>query len=619
MSSLAEAVAAHKSGDLARAEQIYRGILKRERQNFDANNLLGTLCCQQERFTDGLPFLERAVKLRPQSTGALVNLGHALVGTGRYEEAETAYRKALSQAPAELPAWRALARLLVRSSRIVEAETLLQEAKRNLPGSAELLAELGELQAAAGKVEPAIDSLRQALSLAPRHARALRQLAICRASVGNYIDSIPVLESIPPDADVLLALARAYRVAQRPEEALKAIQRLETISPDRLDAKIVRANLLSDLGRGDEANAAFRTLLSSPGVAPEAFYGLALAGAIEAGSDEEAHLIQLAESPPAEPEARRLIHFAAGHVRDRNGDHDGAFAFYDAAHQADAVKFDAESYLSFVDHMIAVFDKTFVKSLARHGSEDRRPVFIVGMPRSGTSLVEQILSAHPAVGGAGELEEIRYIARSLGFSHSDPSRFTRQMAIASPIQIAGSAAFYLKALDQRVGDAQRVTDKMPHNFELLGLIGILFPRSRVVHCQRDPLDTCVSIYSHNLGQAHAYAADLATLGTYYRSYKRLIDHWCAVLDGHILSVTYEDLVHSPEREVARLLEFLELPWDDRCLDFHKNERSITTFSRQQVRQPIYSSSIGRWKRHAHHLGKLMDALRTPETSVGYKD
>ncbi len=619
MSSLAEAVAAHKSGDLARAERIYRGILKRERQNFDANNLLGTLCCQQERFSDGLPFLERAVKLKPQSTGALVNLGHALAGMGRYEEAESAYRKALSQEPAELPACRALARLLMRSNRTVEAETLLREAIRYLPGNADLLAELGELQAAVSKVEPAIESLRQALSLAPRHAKALRQLAICRAAVGNYIDSIPVLESIPADADVLLALARAYRVAQRPDEALKAIQRLETISPDRLDAKIVRANLLSDVGRDDEANGAFRSLLSSPGVAPEAFYGLALAGAIETGSNEEARLMQLAESPPAESEARRLIHFAAGHVRDRNGDHDGAFASYDAAHQADAVKFDAGSYLRFVDHTIAVFDKTFVKSLARHGSGDRRPVFIVGMPRSGTSLVEQIISAHPAACGAGELEEIRYIARSLGFSHSNPSRFTQQMTVASPIQIAGSAAFYLKALDQRVGDAQRVTDKMPHNFELLGLIGILFPRSHIVHCQRDPLDTCVSIYSHNLGQAHGYANDLATLGTYYRSYQRLMDHWRAVLDSQILSVSYEELVNSPEREVARLLEFLELPWDDRCLNFHKSERAVTTFSRQQVRQPIYCSSIGRWKRYARHLGKLTDALRLSDTSVGQKD
>jgi len=245
-------------------------------------------------------------------------------------------------------------------------------------------------------------------------------------------------------------------------------------------------------------------------------------------------------------------------------------------------------------------------SLPRATGPSTRPIFVLGFPRSGTSLVEQILAAHPEVFAAGELQELRRIWRELVKTRGRGR--VAGLAQLTQVDVNAAADRYLAALEALDSKSPRVTDKMPHNFEQLGLINLLFPHARVIHCIRSPLDTCLSCYATQFGLAHTYAADLTTLGRAYAQYHRLMAHWRAVLDVPMLDVRYEDLVADLDTHARRIVEFAGLPWDAACLRFYDTERAVTTASVAQVRTPIYTTSVGRWKTYAQSLEPLRLAL-----------
>jgi hypothetical protein len=257
--------------------------------------------------------------------------------------------------------------------------------------------------------------------------------------------------------------------------------------------------------------------------------------------------------------------------------------------------------------LINIFSHEALQRAPRAGNCSERPIFIVGMPRSGTSLVEQILSMYPGVAAAGELADIGLLASELQelIEKSDPVNDITQL---SREQCDAFAQRYFDLLSGRYPNAIRVTDKMPQNFLYLGWIALLFPKARVIHCVRDPLDTCLSCYYQMFTGDHPYAYDLANLGAYYRQYQRLMLHWGEVLDIPIFEVCYEDFVRDPEELGQAMVDFCSLKWDKRCLEFYKSERSVATASFQQVRRPIYSSSMGRWQHYADHLEPLKKAL-----------
>jgi Tfp pilus assembly protein PilF len=608
MTRLADALAAHKQGQLAAAEQMYRSLLKREKLNFDANNLLGTLLCQQQRFADGLPFLEKAVKAKPGAPGARLNLGHALAALGKDQEAEASYRAALKAAPRDILALAALSRLLVKVRRPAEAEALLRKAAGDIPLSADIAFELGELLAVNGKMGEAVESLRRALALAPSHRGAERRLAILAAHDGQYIETIPVLEKLGNDIEGLVALGRAYRQAQDAKRAMETARRAERLAPEHPDVKLLLATLLGDGGDLAGAQAIFESLLKTGQLEAEALSGLAMMQAIKPKSDTYKRLMDLNANAPPDAAQARSLGFAAAQTLDAEGRYEEAFAHYLKAHAIGRQPFDAVQYSAFVADTIASFDKELLAKLKDAGSASAQPIFIVGLPRSGTSLVEQILASHPDVQGAGELEEMRHEARGLGFSYAHAKSFAERLSKADPRSIGAVAERYLAGLAKRGLGKRFVTDKMPHNFEIVGFIAAVFPKARFLRCERDAADTCVSIFTQNFGSAHRYADDLAALGAYFKDYARLMKHWQALLGSRLVTVQYEELVASPEREIRTLLSSLGLPWDERCLAFHTTDRTVSTFSRVQVRQPISSSSIGRWKRYEPQLAPLLKAL-----------
>jgi tetratricopeptide (TPR) repeat protein len=307
-----------------------------------------------------------------------------------------------------------------------------------------------------------------------------------------------------------------------------------------------------------------------------------------------------------------VLHYAAAKLLERLGRYDEAFEHARLANElvrSVTRPFDIERHSATISHRIAHLTRRRLRALPRASHGDRRPLFIVGMPRSGTTLVEQILATHPAIVGGGELRLMAGIGRKMAMPDWAPGeRYPQSLDHLSPRGADRLAAEYLAGIDAIGPGAKYVTDKMPDNFLTLELVELLLPEAHVIHCTRNPLDTCVSCHMTGFEAGSDFALDLSHLGTYWRDYRRLMEHWKEALSVPILDVRYEDIVLDTETQVRRILEFLNLPWEPRCLEFYKNKRPVRTASEDQVRRPVYVSSVGRWKHYERHLGALFAAL-----------
>ena len=310
------------------------------------------------------------------------------------------------------------------------------------------------------------------------------------------------------------------------------------------------------------------------------------------------------------PEADKIaLSYAAGKICDDLKLFSRAFAHFDKANGSAHNNYDHEHVEKVRRQKMMVFSKRFFRERAGWGVQGETPVFIVGMPRSGTTLTEQILSAHPDVFGAGEVAEFEQLSR---FSEEisptlDPFPLSLMKLTRYGAELIGERYLgKMRSFPQQ--PVKRITNKMPHNFELLGLIALAMPGAKVIHCRRNPLDTCISCWTKNFNEAHAYNRSLTDLGRYYQGYHRLMAHWREVLPLEILDVDYEDTIADLEGTARRIVSFIGLEWDPRCLEYYKSERAVRTVSNWQVRQPIYSTSVERWRSFMPHIQPLIDAL-----------
>ncbi len=318
--------------------------------------------------------------------------------------------------------------------------------------------------------------------------------------------------------------------------------------------------------------------------------------------------------PNLSDDVKSYLHFAAGYILDRAGEIDRAFEHFrqgNAARRAlyhrSGGEFSSQDYAERVQRLIDTFTPDYFRQTRGFGLPSEVPVFIIGMPRSGTTLVEQILSTHSQVYGAGELKDIGRIVARLSSQSGLGRIYCEWLGGLEAAQSRAIAEAHLTRLARLGGTAIRVTDKMPENLFHLGLIATLFPRARLIHCRRDARDVCLSCFM-NFFDGLYFAWDLDDLGNYYRGYERAMAHWATALPLRVHHVDYEELVANPEPVIRQLLEFCDLPWEDQCREFHKNSRPVRTMSRSQVRKPVYTTSVGQWQRYAAHLGPLFQAL-----------
>ncbi len=502
---------------------------------------------------------------------------------------------------------------LLAADRAADALAAFSQAAQLDPRRAEPRLRIGQALTRLLRFQPAIASLREAAAINRGDFETEFALGVALQGWGRAHLAVPhfraALALRPESAEAAAGLGLALRLTGEFEASLEAYESAARCEPDSPSIRAGIAETLIAMNRTDEARRVLEPALSGP-VSP------AVAAAY-------ARLARKAKQiSPAIELCRECIACTGIHVGDRvtllyslgslyeeAGDNEAAFdAFEEANSYYPADQFRAADYRGFVDRLIATFDPERLSGLSRSGSNSEMPIFIVGVPRSGTSLVEQILAAHADVFGAGELQDVPEIFLSLPERLNANADYPECLAAATPDILRSIADEHLEHLGELGGGARFVTDKLPGNFQHLGLIWMLFPHARIIHCRRDPLDTCLSCFTTMLPAAHSYSHDLRNLGLFYREHDRLMKHWRTTLDLRLLEVRYEDVVADPEPQTRRLLDFCGLPWDDACLRFHESRRVALTASIDQVRRPIYRTSVSRAARFGARLDPLRRAL-----------
>jgi tetratricopeptide (TPR) repeat protein len=402
-------------------------------------------------------------------------------------------------------------------------------------------------------------------------------------------------------------------------QAETAYRRAVSLKPDFADAHNNLGGTLKYLGRFIDARQSVEKALQLSPRDARSFLNLTELKRFCADDPDLAKMEKLAQSIKTLPVNQQIdLHFALAKAYEDVGRYDDAFQrlLTGNALKRRQIQYHEAAALGELDHIMEVFTPEFVQTFQGAGEPSAVPVFIVGMPRSGTTLIEQILASHPQVFAAGELPNLNLIAASIGPMAGCPLPFPDVMPHLSKQHLRPVGARYVAEITQLAPEATHVTDKLPSNFRFAGLIHLALPNARIIHAARDPIDTCVSCFSKLFANSQHQTYDLAELGRYYQRYRALMQHWRQVLPaGRILDVQYEDLVSDFEGQARRIIAHCDLNWHERCLAFHKTDRAVHTASAVQVRQPLYRSAIGRAQPFAAYLQALMDVLSAPLSPV----
>lgn len=472
-----------------------------------------------------------------------------------------------------------------------------------------------------GQYEAAVVTAVKALDIDATCLPAYRLIAGIQTRHRNHEPALwasgEALKLAPQSAEVLFESARAHRVAGNLDAALAHAERARAIEPQLANLEGFVIDVLTLLGRDAEARERLeRAVLAMP---DDVGVSLAFAQwATRLGRAPEAidRIDRQWRRPQVSRGSRRDLLLRLGALCERSGDYDRAFAAICQAHETLPYAWDPDAYDRAVSDVCRNWSAEFVARAPRAAQDASHVVFIVGMPRSGTTLVEQILARHPLVSGGGELPHLGALAAQAAGVSGETIPFQGSTAALTPAAVNQIGAGYLAAIAAIAEGAARVTDKMPANHVFLGLIALALPGARIVHCRRDVRDTAVSCYFTDLGEGLGFTGSLKHIGRYALAEQRLMAHWKACLSLPILTVDYEDLVADVEGHSRRLVEFTGLDWHPDCLRPHESRRFVDTASALQVRQPVYTSSVGRWRHYEKHLGPLFDALGTAAAPSG---
>lgn len=510
---------------------------------------------------------------------------HRLLRAGHGSEAETAARNLQRRYPAQGDVNHALALALIKQNKDGEAILFAKAAVKAEPRNAAYLVNLGRLYLKYEVVEDALPLLEKALRLDPLLYEAPRAMGEFFHQIGN-----------------------GHRAASYLRRAL-------SISPtgQKHQIEMQLVEVLSSLGQTEDAE---RLLSSLSGIGRFRIEALVQLAGLRKHTTE-AHVFGLLqkelESGSPSLEASASLHNAMGRILENSGEYAKAFEHFRRSKEFLNRGFDFDALKRTVDSVVTDFTLGVLKQFDGYGDLSRRPVFVVGMPRSGTTLTEQIIAAHPKAAGVGELERIGRLKKGLSPSEST-AEMLEAMRLGGPSRLHLMTNSYLGLLEFLAPSAKRVVDKMPQNFLRLGFIALLFPNARIVHCQRDPADTFISAFQNMMLPNHSYSYSPEDFARYYNEYTRLMAHWNGVLPGRIFNLQYEDLVSNQELKTRELLEFLGLPWDSRCLRFHETDASVKTFSKQQVRNPVNRNSVGRWQNYAKQIAPLAELMAVGRTN-----
>jgi tetratricopeptide (TPR) repeat protein len=542
-----------------------------------------------------------------QSANAYLNLARGYAKAGRIGDAIQAWRQAARIDPANHVAWQELGLALMQIARLPDAIGAFRRAIAAKPDFAAGHHMLGLALEAQGNETMAVGALRRAVALAPKLADAHARIGTLLLGLSRRTEAIASLRraaAVAPQADIgRLSLAKALMAEEQQDEAAAVLRRMLARSPNHFDARKMLGDVLSFSGQFEAAGLEYQRAIDTGRQPISAYHSLVMSRKLtEADRPLIEGMQRHLRAGRLQDFSLMILHFSLGKALDDVKDYAGAIEHFDAANQLRhrASKLDRTQLVTQFDGLIERFTPDYFAKFAALGSDDETPLMVLGMPRSGTTLTEQIISSHPAVVGGGELPY---------WLEAGPAWDAKGMRSLTAENAQRIAQDYLTVLRDLGPDAVRVTDKMPPNFMWVGLIHLIFPKARIIHCKRNPIDTCLSIYSTYFTSRMDFAADRGDLVFFYRQYLRLMAHWQKVLPPEVYyETTYEDLVADRDVRSRELVAFCGLDWNDACLVPEQNERQVRTASVWQARQPVYRTPVERWRRYEPWLGELRDLV-----------
>jgi tetratricopeptide (TPR) repeat protein len=582
--ALAIALRHHQAGQLQSAEWIYRQVLQAEPDNADAIHLLGLIAHQTGRLAEAVACYRRVIELQPGCADVHSNLGNALKELGKLDEAAACCRRALELKPDLAEAHNNLGNTLRDQGKPDEAAACYLRALALKRDFAEAHNNLGIVFEDQGKPAEAAACCRRALELKPGYAEAHNNLGV------------------------------ALKAQEKPREAAACYRRALELKPDFAEAHGNLGAVLVEMGDLVGAQRCFRTALQYNPRFAFAHYKLAelLGGKLPA--EELSAARRLLEDPALADAPRLLLHFGLAQILDARGQYaeaarhlDRANALEQSERRKQGREYDPIEHASFIARMIAACTPDFFRRVRGFGSESELPVFVVGLPRSGTTLVEQILAGHPRVFAAGEIKLVNDTMAALGGQGGECTEGLRRLDRPTALRLASRHLERLRALDPA---ALRIVDKLPENYFCLGPLASLFPRAKFIHCRRDVRDVAVSCWMTHFREVR-WANSPEHIVSRFLEYRRVIEHWRKVLPVPWLDVDYEETVADLEGVARKLVAWCGLPWEPSCLAFHQGRRRIGTASAVQVRQPVYQTSVGRWRHYEQVFAPWLARLAPP--------
>jgi tetratricopeptide (TPR) repeat protein len=581
---------------------------------------LGIALFDQGKFEDALELYNRAIALEGTFAQAYSNRGNALQRLKRFAEAEKDYRRAVELQPNFADAWNNLGTCLRELKRSEEAESVYCKALEFAPNNPDTLDNLALALKDLERLDEAADLMRRAITIESRDEK----LFVHYATV--LLDQHKVEEAGAADERALAlnannhdAVNLAGRIAFERGDlaaALSNYRRALTLKPDLADAYNNMGNVLKELGQLQEAQDAYLQAIALDPEIAGVYVNLADSKKFAPGDPHLETMERLAGKTDGLSKTDRLqLDFALGKAYADLKDYRRSFGRFLAGNAAKraGITYDEAAVFGLFDRIETIFSPEVIAKQAGGGDPSAMPIFVIGMPRSGTTLVEQIIASHPMVHGAGELQTFNDVILNVRAPDGSTLRYPDFVPALDTAALRQIGARYVAEVRKLAPSGERVTDKMPSNYYFAGLIRLALPNAKIIHSLRDPIDTCISCFSKLFTAEQNHTYDLAELGRYYKRYQRLMAHWHRVLPSRsILDVRYENVVADLEGQARRIIAYCGLPWDERCLSFHQTERPVRTASATQVRQPIYKSAVGRWRVYETQLAPLLSALGISE-------
>lgn len=608
--------------------------------------LLGTALVRMNDFSTAESELRKALDAKPGIPKALRELSSALFGLGRGDEAVECLQKIVGAAPGQSAAHFDLSVGLSKIGKTDDAQQALEESFRLDPRRQKIFE--GVRLQREGKAKEAELRFREILREDPTNATATRMLGSIALEEGRYRLATRLLRNatkLAPDYfGAWIDLSRALTEFEQLDEAREAIHQVIQLESQLAYPYVLLGNLetkvgdyeaavsafeqaldkqsnhggalaglghaLKTIGRQDEAIDRYRNCVRNYPSFGEAWWSLANLKTFRFTDDEIAVMEKHVDQERLIDETRVNINFALGKAYEDRGDYSNAFDRYDRGNKLRRPheSYDPVQTETVHDHIIKTITPELLESCAGFGDPRPDPIFIVGLPRSGSTLIEQILASHSMVDGTHELPDLPRVIRTINQWQVHSKGYPEALPLLDEVHFKELGEQYLESTRRYRKGAPRFTDKMPNNFSMVGLLALILPNAKIVNARRHPLDSCMGSYKQLFYRGQAFTYDLVELGEYYLEYQRMMDFWHDILPGRVLDVHYEDMVADQENQTRRLIEHCALPWENDCLRFYETDRAVNTASSEQVRQPIYSKSVNSWRRFESHLGPLIEVL-----------